>query len=84
MLEVLEAVGKAAGLLDDEVDRLGAAVGDAMGLEPGQDVFAPHLQGPPQPGDLGDRAVMEGADGLLRIALPAAGVSAWYIDLSCW
>jgi hypothetical protein len=36
-----EAVRQPAGLLDDEVDRFGAAVADAVGVEPGQDVGSP-------------------------------------------
>jgi len=48
----------------EEVDGLGAAVGDAVGLEPGQDVLAPHLQGPTEAGDFGDRAGGERGDDL--------------------
>ncbi len=62
MLERSEAVGEAAGLLDDEVDGLGAAVGDAVGLEPGQDGLAPQLQGAAEARDLRDGALGEGAD----------------------
>src|SRR6476469_5491286 len=35
VLEGAQAVGEASGLLDEQVDGLGAAVGDAVGLEPG-------------------------------------------------
>src|SRR5665648_549090 len=41
VVEGPEAVGQAAGLLDDQVDGLGAAVADAVGLEVGQDLGAP-------------------------------------------
>ncbi len=37
MLERSEAMGQASGLLDQEVDGLGSAVADPIGLEPDQD-----------------------------------------------
>jgi hypothetical protein len=58
-------VGRASGLLDDQVDGLGAAVAHAVGVEVGQDLSPPGPQGPPESGDLGDRAGGEGRDDLL-------------------
>lgn len=37
-------------------DRLGSAVGDAAGIEAGQELLPPRPQGPSEPGDLRDRA----------------------------
>jgi hypothetical protein len=70
-MEGAEAVGEASGLLDDEVDGLGSAVGDAVGLEPGQDMLAAHPESSAQTSDFGDRAVVERADDMLgdRLAL---------------
>lgn len=53
MLKGAEAVGQASGLLDEQIDCFGAAVGDAMGLEPGEDVRLPHLQSSAEAADLG-------------------------------
>jgi hypothetical protein len=60
VLEGAEAVGQASGLLDEEVDGFGAAVGDAVGLEAGQDVLAPHPESAAETSDFGDRALVEG------------------------
>ena len=65
MVKVSEAVGEPADLLDDQVDGFGAAVGDAAGVEVGQHLLAPGLQGAAEPGDLGDRAGREAGDDLL-------------------
>jgi len=72
VLEGAEAVGEASGLLDEQVDGLSSAVGDAVGLEPGHDVLAPHLQGAAESGDFGDRTGGEGGDDLLGDG-PAGG-----------
>jgi hypothetical protein len=63
-------VGEASGLLDEQVDRFGAPVEDAVAVEPGQTVLAPHLQGPAE-------AVRERADDCSAIRLPSAAVVAW-------
>jgi len=55
-----------------------------VALEPCQDVLAPDLQGAAESGDLGDRTLGEGGDDLLSDPLASGGVSAWYIDRSCW
>ena len=60
--EVAEAVGDAAGLLDQSVDRFRAAVGDAVGGEVGQERLAPLLECSSEAGDLGDRAAGERVD----------------------
>ena len=54
--EGAEAVGEGAGLLDDQVDRFGAAVGDPTGVEVGQDLRSPGPQCPAEAADLADRA----------------------------
>ena len=56
MVEVAEPVGEPADFLDDQVDGLGAAVGDAVGVEVGEHLMLPRLQGAAESGDLGDRA----------------------------
>jgi hypothetical protein len=65
VVEGSEAVGESAGLLDDQVDRFGAAVGDPVGVESGQDVLLPLLEGAAEAGDLGDWAGGEGRDDVL-------------------
>src|SRR3954447_15087919 len=69
VLEGSEAVGKAAGLLDEQVDGFCAAVADAVGVEPGQDMRSPHLQGAAEASDLGDRAGGKRADDLFGDSL---------------
>ena len=59
-----EPVCKASGLLDDQVDGFGAAVGDAVGLEVGQDLGPPGAQGAAEACDFGDRAGVQGRDQL--------------------
>ena len=66
MVEVSEAVREPADLLDDQVDGLGAAVGDPAGVEVGQHLGPPRFEGAPEPGDLGDRAGREAVDDLGR------------------
>ncbi len=75
MLEGAEAVSEVAGLLDEQVDRLGAVVGDAVGVEAGEQVRLPCPQRAAEPGDLGNRAFGEGCDHFLgdRAALVAVG-----------
>ena len=63
--EIAVAVGEAAGLLDEQVDRFGAAVGQSGGVEVGQHLRAPGPQGPAESGDLGDWAAGEAGDDLL-------------------
>src|SRR5215203_6459797 len=58
-------MSQAADLLDDEVDGFGAAVGDAGGVEVGQHLLAPRLEGAAEPRDLGDRAGREAVQHLL-------------------
>ena len=52
--------------LDEAVHGLGAAVGGAGGVEVGQELPAPLLEGSTEAGDLGDRAGGEGVEDLLR------------------
>lgn len=47
MLEVAEAAGDAAAEIDDPVDRLGAAVARAVGVEVGQECCPPAPQSLP-------------------------------------
>jgi hypothetical protein len=74
VVEGAEPVGEASGLLDDEVDRFGAAVADLVDLEPGQDVLLLSPYGPSESGDLGDRAGRDRGDDLLCDCLAAGGV----------
>ena len=53
MIKVFESVGEPANLLNDEVDGLGAAVADAVGVEVGQDLGFPGAEGATKAGDLG-------------------------------
>ena len=76
VLEVFEAVSKPADLLNDHVDRFGAAVGDPAGVEVRQDLLAPGAEGAAEPGDLGDRAGVEAVEHLLGDLSSLAGV-AW-------
>ena len=64
--EIAEPMGEAADLLDDQVDGLGAAVGDAVGVEVGQHLCPPGTEGAAEAGNLGDRAAVEGVNHLLR------------------
>jgi hypothetical protein len=41
MIKAFESVGEPANFLDDEVDSLGAAVADAVGIDVGQDLSLP-------------------------------------------
>jgi hypothetical protein len=72
-VEPAVALGEPAGLLDEQVDRLGAAVAQAAGVEVGKDVSAPGGQGTTEPGDLGDGAGRQAGDDLLECP---AGVAA--------
>lgn len=71
-------MGEPAGLLDEHVDRLCAAVAQAVGAEVGEDLRAPGPQGPAEPGDLGDRAGVQAGEDLLgeQAALAQAGGAA--------
>src|SRR5215218_9794857 len=62
MVEVSESVSQPTDFLDDQVDRLGAAVGDAVGVEVGQHLLLPGLEGAAQTGNLGDRAAGEAVE----------------------
>jgi len=64
MAEAPEPVCEASGLLDEQVDRFGAAVGDLVSGEVGQYLAAPGPEGPAESGDLGDRAGRERSDDL--------------------
>ena len=66
MGEISEAVGEAADLFDDQVDGFCAAVGDAAGVEVGEHLLPPGLEGAAEPSHLGDRAGREAGDDLLR------------------
>ena len=66
MGEISESVCKPADLLGDQVDGLGATVGDAAGVEVGKELLAPGLEGAAEPSHLGDRARREAGDHLLR------------------
>ena len=72
-------MSQSTDLLDDEVDGLGAAVGDPAGGEVGQDLGPPLSQRPPEPGDLGDRAGVQGLEEPLRDLL-AGGRRAGAVD----
>jgi hypothetical protein len=74
VVEVPEVVGQASGLLDEQVDRLGAAVGDAAGVEVGEHLLSPLTQRAAKPGDLGDRAGRERGDDLLGDLTAAAAL----------
>ena len=76
MIKVFESVGEPANLFDDQVDGLGAAVADAVGVEVGQDLCFPCAEGTAQPGDFGDRAAVEAVEHLDRdlAALRRGGV----------
>ena len=63
MVEVAEAVGEAAGLLDEQVDGFGAAVGHPAGVEVGQHLGPPGTQGAACP----DRRVFQ-AQPLITLA----------------
>src|SRR5450830_1262681 len=56
-------------------DRLGAAVAGPLGREVAQVGVLPLAQGPPEPGDLGDRAGGERRDDLLGDLLPGGQVT---------
>jgi hypothetical protein len=64
-LDDLADVRESAGLLDEQVDGFGAAVGDPAGLEVGQHLRPPRAQFPAEAGDLGDGAGGERCDDLL-------------------
>jgi hypothetical protein len=76
MIKVFESVGEPANLFDDQVDGLGAAVADAVGIEVGQDLCFPCAESAAQPGDFGDRAAVEAVEHLDRdlAALRRGGV----------
>ena len=70
-------MGVSAGLLDEQVVRFDRSVGRAAGVEVGEQLFAPGVQGAAESGDLADRAVQGGLDGLLRAgARPVSAVGA--------
>jgi hypothetical protein len=64
--EISEAVGEPADLFDDQVDGFGTAVGDAAGIEVGEHLLPPSLEGAAEPSHFGDRARREAGDDLLR------------------
>src|SRR5215217_4870427 len=66
MIKVFESVGEPANLLDDQVDGLGAAIADAVGVEVGQDLGFPGTEGAAEPGDFGNRAGVEAVEHLDR------------------
>src|SRR5215213_9411888 len=74
MIKVSEAVGEPADLFDDQVDGFGAAVGDAAGIEVGEHLLSPGLEGAAKPSHLRDPStfdaggVVDGAE--LLVALP--------------
>jgi hypothetical protein len=45
VVEISESMGEPADLFDDQVDGFGAAVGDAVGVEVGQHLRLPCLEG---------------------------------------
>ena len=57
-------MAEASGLVDDEVERVGAAVVDAAGGDEGQDLVSPLSKGSAEAGDLGDGAGVQGVDRL--------------------
>ena len=66
MIKVFESVGEPADLLDDQVDRFGAAIADAVGVEVGQDLGSSGAEGTAQPGDLGNGTGVEAVQDLDR------------------
>lgn len=74
--ELSEAVGQPTDLFDDEVDGLGAAVGDAFGVEVGQHLGPPGAERATEPGDLGNGQLEKLSSTLTAISRPLAGV-AW-------
>jgi hypothetical protein len=58
-----------AGFLDEQVDRLGWPVGGTVGVEVREQLGLPGSQGPPESGDLGDRAGGQRVE--QRLSLPA-------------
>ena len=76
MIKGFESVGEPANLFDDQVDGLGAAVADAVGVEVGQDLCFPCAESAAQPGDFGDRQLWKLSNTLIAIWRPFAGV-AW-------
>jgi hypothetical protein len=60
--------------LDQTVDRFGAAVAGASGVEVGQERFVSLLEGLPESLGLGDRAGRDAARTLLRDPPPLGGV----------
>jgi hypothetical protein len=66
VIKSLNPVGEPANLFDDQVDGLGAAVADAVGVEVGQDLCFPCAESAAQPGDFGDRAAVEAVEHLDR------------------
>jgi hypothetical protein len=65
MIKVSEAVGQPADLLDDQIDGFGAAIGDSAGIEVGEHLLAPGLEGTTESGDLGNWIGGEAGDHLL-------------------
>ncbi|MPM79463.1 hypothetical protein SDC9_126497 [bioreactor metagenome] len=74
VVAVAVAAGEAAVEFDDPVDGLGAAIVGPAGGEVGQERCPPASEGPPESGDLGDRAGVEGVQDLLRTAASLRGV----------
>ena len=77
VVAVAEAAGDAAVELNEAVDGFGAAVGGAGGVEVGQELAAPLLEGPAEAGDLRDRAGRKAVDDLGREPPLAAGSGWW-------
>jgi hypothetical protein len=77
-------VGQASGLLVDQVDGVGSAVADLVGVEPGQHVAAPLPRVRPSRATSGIGQVGNETMTCSAIRRPSAGLDAWYMDLSCW
>src|SRR5215472_11546 len=76
VFEVAEAEGDPGGVFDHPVDGLGPGVGDA-GVDEGQDLRPPGLDGAGEPGDLGD--VGAGAPVVERMQ-PVADLRPWCVN----
>ena len=74
MIKVFESVGEPANLFDDQVDGLGAAVADAVGVEVGQDLCFQARRVRPSPATSGIGQLWKLSSTLIAIWRPFAGV----------
>ena len=67
-------MGQASRLLDEQVDRFGAAVADAAGVEVREHLLTPLPQGAAEAGEFGDWAAGERGDDVLGDLAAAAAL----------